>query len=149
MNQVKTERLESMKGKFKFIAVDRTSEVLGITKFGKLYETDENGVITLEDGNRIITCGDYERFARGVALWCEKHIKIDGEYELARTMALIDSQIKTGDKVVIGDSPVEYEFICWGKDQAIIRNGDFYTTLAPYCLRKVGNRHGEAAPSEE
>ena len=121
--------MKEMKGKFKFIAVDRASEILGYTKFGKLYETDENGVIVLEDGNRIVTCGNYEKFDRGVYIYCEKHIKVNEEHEILKAMHVAD--MKHGDMVTIGDTPIEYEFLCFGRDEVVIRSGDFYTTMCP------------------
>ena len=118
-----------MKGKFKFIAVDKVSEMLGYTEFGKLYETDENGVIVLEDGSRIVTCGNYERFDRGVYMYCEKHIKVNEELEISKAMRV--SNMQCGDKVTFGNTPIECEFVCFGRDEVVIRSGDYYTTICP------------------
>lgn len=133
------------KGRFKFIA---TQDAYRLAKFGKIYESDENGNIELEEGGMFCTYGDISKFHEQADLFIgvNKYIEIKEPSDTEKIYHLVNT-LKYGDYVEWGDAHKQVmKFLGFCRNEAILQNimyDDLVMTVPVQWLRKVGESSGK------
>ena len=132
------------KGKFRFVSTDNYGTIV---KFGKMYESDEYGVIRLENDNELYTYGDRGTFIEQMELFVGSNNFI--EVKNIKNASIIEHLVKTlkyGDMIEFGNNGSLFFFIGWCRNEAIAQNvscEDIVTTIPAHWIRKVGCSSGQ------
>ena len=145
MKEMKVGQLE--KGLFRFVV---TNDMCRFAIKGKVYESDESGIIRMEDDTEFHTHGDKGSFYEQMDLFigCNSYIEIPDEKKVDSVVKNVNS-LKHGDIVKWGPEGQEkpYAFVGFCRNEAMIRHllyEDVTYTVPLYWLTKVGSGEVDA-----